>query len=249
MLNSITSRINPKIVIEYNTPHIDIQDYNSVSDRYKLTIKNDTIIDIALGKPIFKRNKPPILYYNIYYINGNQHTKIGIFEVEYNEQNRVALYKNFEKIDIEVLGEPIFFKDVLKETFPELYLSTMSSIEEMDAEIDTFEEDASKMQDYTEEIESTVDDDVITLDSLSEKDIDDDEDVDEDEAEEDAEEEDVDENEAEEEDGWEGHVERPCHACDRAVVGLHLSLLTASAFQLGARRTLAFGDMQISIWT
>ena len=39
MLNSITSKINPNILIEYDMPQIDIQDYKSVSDRYKLTIK------------------------------------------------------------------------------------------------------------------------------------------------------------------------------------------------------------------
>lgn len=190
MLNSITSKINPKIVIEYNTPQIDILDYNNVSDKYKLTIKNDTIIDIALGKPIFKREKPSILYYNIYHINGNEHKKIGIFEIEYNEQNRIALYKDFEKIDIEVLGEPIFFKDILKETFPELYLSTMTPIEEIDTELDNFERDiktveekTDKMEDFTDEIASTIneDDDVITLDSISEKDtetVDEDEDED-----------------------------------------------------------------------
>ena len=178
MLNSITSKINPNILIEYDTPQIDIQDYKSVSDRYKLTIKDSTVIDIALGKPVFKRNKPSILYYNIYYINGDQHTKIGIFEIEYNEENRIALYKNFEKIDISIFDDPIFFKDKLKETFPELYLSTMTPIEEIDTEIDTFERDiktaeenTGKMEDYTEEIETTIDDDddVITLDSVSEK--------------------------------------------------------------------------------
>ena len=216
MLNSITSKINPKIVIEYNTPQIDVLDYNSVSDRYKLTIKDDTIIDIALGKPIFKREKPSILYYNIYHINGNEHTKIGIFEIEYNEQNRIALYKDFEKIDIEVLGEPIFFKDILKETFPELYLSTMTPIEEIDTELDNFEKDiktveekTDKMEDFTDEIASTIneDDDVITLDSISEKDTetvdeDDDEDEDEDEdlEEKDNEDEDEDEDDDDEDD-------------------------------------------------
>ena len=220
MLNSITSKINPNILIEYDTPQIDIQDYKSVSDRYKLTIKDSTVIDIALGKPVFKRNKPSILYYNIYYINGDQHTKIGIFEIEYNEENRIALYKNFEKIDISIFDDPIFFKDKLKETFPELYLSTMTPIEEIDTEIDTFERDiktaeenTGKMEDYTEEIETTIDDDdVITLDSISEKDSinddDDDEQSDQDEEdEEDEEEEDEEEGEQSEQDEEEDNVE------------------------------------------
>ena len=191
-----------------------------MSDRYKLTIKDSTVIDIALGKPVFKRNKPSILYYNIYYINGDQHTKIGIFEIEYNEENRIALYKNFEKIDISIFDDPIFFKDKLKETFPELYLSTMTPIEEIDTEIDSFERDiktaeenTGKMEDYTEEIETTIDDDdVITLDSISEKDSinddDDDEQSDQDEEdEEDEEEEDEEEGEQSEQDEEEDNVE------------------------------------------
>ena len=224
MLNSITSKINPNILIEYDMPQIDIQDYKSVSDRYKLTIKDSTEIDIALGKPVFKRNKPSILYYNIYYINGDQHTKIGIFEIEYNEENRIALYKNFEKIDISIFDDPIFFKDKLKETFPELYLSTMTPIEEIDTELDTFERDIKtaeenngKMEDYTEEIETTIDDDdVITLDSISEKDSinddDDDEQVEQDEEDDldedvEDEEEDDDEDDEEEDDDQESNVE------------------------------------------
>ena len=224
MLNSITSKINPNILIEYDMPQIDIQDYKSVSDRYKLTIKDSTEIDIALGKPVFKRNKPSILYYNIYYINGDQHTKIGIFEIEYNGENRIALYKNFEKIDISIFDDPIFFKDKLKETFPELYLSTMTPIEEIDTELDTFERDIKtaeenngKMEDYTEEIETTIDDDdVITLDSISEKDSinddDDDEQVEQDEEDDldedvEDEEEDDDEDDEEEDDDQESNVE------------------------------------------
>ena len=86
--DSISSLINPNIIIDYDTPEIDKLDYKFVSDINEINI-HDKILKISIGHPIFKKgpNNPSILYYNIYYINGDEHTKIGIYEVEYNNDN------------------------------------------------------------------------------------------------------------------------------------------------------------------
>lgn len=153
--DSIRSLINPNIIIDYETPELDKLDYKFVSDINEINI-NDKILKIAIGHPIFKKgpSKPSILFYNIYYINNDEHTKIGIYEVEYNNDNVQNLYKDFEKVDIEQLGKPLFFTKKVKDVLPNMYIDTLTPIDKVNNELDEYNKEFKLREKYT-----TVDED------------------------------------------------------------------------------------------
>lgn len=103
----IASRINSQVQYK-ETRTMDIEDIGHKTAIYELDVF-DRLVVVAIGKPKYTFANKNVVFFPIYLINQKNHinAQIGLFEVFQGDS--INIFDEDGDIDIELLGEPLFY--------------------------------------------------------------------------------------------------------------------------------------------
>ena len=141
----VNSRLNNKINY-FETKDINKNDQGVDAELWGLEINGKTI-DIIVGNLNYDYKNKDIIYLNIYIVyNDKVDSKIGVYEITTSELPLIEQNMNEDTLELEMLGEPLFFSFVDNDFLEQYYVDTSPETSPVEEKVDEQEQEQEEQE-------------------------------------------------------------------------------------------------------